>query len=282
MGGGAVVVLVGFSERVTGVTSPRWFFVSVVVILVVYASYLVWKDERTKVNSANATWANERAELMAQLQAPAAAVPEIEIEIAEAIFNPVTHNSLRCFLWVSVRNQTEGAPCMIHNCVLRIRIGDNWFEGGMISVNAFQLVTCDQLADPDDVPLNVPYHYEDHLPVIEIAREDLTDLRSIIGEEHPLRRGFPQTGWIGFVLRNLPNWPIGREETGGGEMEFDQETGEEKWVEDTVLVYQTHTIQEISLEVIDGHGEHHTANKLPQFGTWARRIAERRVVKNQE
>jgi hypothetical protein len=171
---------------------------------------------------------------------------------------------------------------MIHNCVLRIRIGDNWYEGNMTSVDAFQLITCDQLENLADVPLNVPYHYEDHLPVIEIAREDILDLRAIIGEEHPLRRGFPKTGWIGFVLRNLPNWPTRQEETGGGEMEFDRETGEEKWVEETVLVRQTHTIQEISLEVIDGHGEHHRSNKLPQFGTWARRIAERKLTQNQD
>lgn len=282
MGGGAIVVLVGFSERVTGITAPPWLFASVVVILAVYASYLVWKDERTKFVSANATWDHERAGLLAQLQAPTAAVPELEIEIAEAIFNPITYNSLRCFLRVTARNHTEGAPCMIHDCVLRIRIADTWYSGTLMGVNGLQLITCDQLADPSDIPLNTPYHYEDHLPVVEIAREDITDLRSIIGEEHPLRRGFPQTGWIGFVLRALPNWPILREATGGGEMEFDQETGEERWVEDTVLVYQTNTVQEIFIELIDGHGAHHTANKLPPFGVWARRIAERRVVQNQE
>jgi hypothetical protein len=171
----------------------------------------------------------ERAELLAGMQTPTDAVPEIDIEIEEAILNPITHNSLRCFLRVTVRNQTEGAPCMIHNCILRLRIGNEWHLGGtLISVNNFQLVTCDQLADLDDVPLNTPFHYEDHLPVIEIARDDISDLRSIIGEQHPLRRGFPQSGWVGFALRNLPNWPTRREETGGGEMELDPETGEQK------------------------------------------------------
>jgi hypothetical protein len=56
MGGGALVVLVGFSERVTGLIAPRWLFVTVVILLVVYASYLVWKDERIKLASANAAW----------------------------------------------------------------------------------------------------------------------------------------------------------------------------------------------------------------------------------
>jgi hypothetical protein len=88
------------------------------------------------------------------MQTPTDAVPEIDIEIEEAILNPITHNSLRCFLRVTVRNQTEGAPCMIHNCILRLRIGNEWHLGGtLISVNNFQLVTCDQLADLDDVPL---------------------------------------------------------------------------------------------------------------------------------
>ena len=83
---------------------------------------------------------------------------------------------------------------------------------------------------------------------------------------------------------NVRSWASAAERVGATVRvaDFDPETGEEKWVEDTVLVYQTNTVQEIFLELIDGHGAHHTANKLPPFGTWSRRIAERRVTENQD
>src|SRR5260370_42261863 len=168
---------------------------------------------------------------------------------------------------------------MIERWVLGIRIGEQWYERSrLLGVSGFQLITCDQLYDPNDVPLNQPYHYEDGLPVIEIGREDITDLSSIIGEDHPLRRGFPKSGWIGFFLTGLPNWPTKVETVGGGQMEFDGETGEEVWVVDTIIVRTTDTVTEISLEVIDGHGEHHSATKSRPFGTWTRRIDVRKLV----
>jgi hypothetical protein len=276
MSGGVVVVVLQLIERVFGKNVPIWLYGAVVLLLVLYAAYLVWRDERTSLLSANVLWNRERSTLVTSIQALSQAVPKIEIEIAEAILQPITHNSLRCFLRVTLRNRTEEAPCMIHDCNMAVRIEDKWYSGStLISANGFQLITCDQLADPDEVPVGQSFHYEDHLPVIEIAREDIVDLRSIVGEEHPLRRGFPQTGWIGFLLKNLPSWPTILEETGGAELEFDQETGEERWVENTVLVRQTDSVQEISLEVIDGHGEHHTSNKLRPFGAWARRITQR-------
>ena len=261
MSGGMVVVVLSIFERFSAKNVPLWVYGSTVMLLIVIACYLAWRDERGKT--------------LIQAQRQAEALPELEVEITEAILQPIAHNSLRCFIRVTVRNLTEDAPCMIHNCVLGIRTGENWHRGGiLISANAFQLITCAQFDNPDEIPLNQPYHFEDRLPVIETAREDITDLRSIIGEEHPLKRGFPKNGWIGFHLKNLPNWPTHLEDTGGGELEFDPETGEEKWVEQTTLVRTTNTIDEISLEVIDGHGEHHSVTKLPPFGSWERRIAE--------
>ena len=263
MSGGIIIVALGLFERISGTNVPFWVYAPIIVLLVLVASYLAWKEQRQIV------LAQQRSD----------AVPAIVVEIIEAILEAPTYNSLRCFVRIKVRNLIEAAPCMIDNCKLAIRIGEQWYEEStVIGVEGFQLITCDQLSEFDDVPIGIPYKIEDGLPVIETARENITDLRNLIGEANPLRRGFPKSGWIGFVMKNLPNWPTREESVGGGRLELvDLETGEEKWVDEIVMIRITNTVDEISVEVVDGHGQRHSATKSRPFGTWDRRMSARIV-----
>jgi hypothetical protein len=267
MSGGAIIVGFALLERFSSYSVPRWAYGVFIAGLVVFASYRAWREERTRVSAVE--------DQVKGLEAKAAhAVPKLQIEINEAIIQPVLHNTMRCFLRVTLRNLTEDAPCMIERAIIRVRIKDTWYERDTtFDVHTVQLVTIDQLYDSRMVPMNTPYRLDDDgLPIIEIGREDLPSILDIIGEAHPLRRGFPKPGWLGFLVGNLPNWPTQTKRTGRYESEIDRETGEEFYIEETHVVRTTKDVQELHLKVIDGHGGVHEASKVRPFGVWNRTI----------
>jgi hypothetical protein len=267
MSGGLIIVILTIGERFLAYSVSRWAYGVFVAALLVVASYRAWTDERKRVNELEG-----RARALEEK--PAQAVPELQVEIKEAIIQPVLHNTMRCFLRVTLRNLTEDAPCMVERSIVRVRINETWYESGTsVDVHTAQLVTIDQMDNPSMVPLNTPYHLDDDgLPIIEVGREEIPSLLDNIGENHPLRRGFPKSAWLGFFIGNLPNWPTQTKGTGHYESEIDRETGEEFYVEETRVVRSTKVVQELELQVIDGHGGVHRASKVRPFGVWNRTI----------
>jgi hypothetical protein len=261
MGGGIGVVALGLFERFSGKIIPLWAYISILVFFVFVASYLAWRDERA-INI-------EAAQALKQ------SLPKITIEIAEVIITPMVGGFAKCFIRVTLRNSTEEAPCMIDNCSVKLKIGGQYYVGNTpLTADAFQLATYAQLSHQREVPLNQPYHYEDGLPVIEVSREGMADIRSIIDEGRPLRRGFPKSGWLGFFLGGLPPWPT-KMECGETHFEDDPETGEQVPVTDTTAICKTNTVEEVSLELIDGHGQRHQEAKSPPFTVWGREVLSR-------
>lgn len=271
LGGGGLVVLLGLFERFSLYSLSRWAYGLFIAAVAIVASYRAWKDERHRVNELE-----DRIQKLEEK--PAQAVPKIQVEIDEAIIEPVLHNTMRCFLRVMLRNLTENAPCIVERCSLSVRIGDEWYESGTtIDVKTVELVTSDQLEHPSLVPMNTTYHVDEGgLPIIEVGREDIPSLLDSIGEDQPLRRGFPKLGWLGFFVSGLPNWPTQTKGTGHYESEMDRETGKEFFVEQQSVVRSTKIVRELKLQIIDGHGGGHSASKARPFGVWSRSIEDRR------
>lgn len=196
-----------------------------------------------------------------QLESP---LPEIEIQILEASVQ-APHPAIGwCFLNVRLHNKTEKSPCIIDTWLLTLNLDNEARK----AVRAFDSMANFRLAQYVEVPsienvksFIVHYHFgENGLPMTQFASDEVTDLRSLITQANPLRRGFPQTGWIGFSFM-APTWPTKRVEPAAA-------------IEEPIIIRKTTSVRSITFEIADGHGGKHSATKQGPF--WSE---EREFVK---
>ena len=177
-------------------------------------------------------------------------LPNLEVQIDDALVTSMTPNGAKCFIKLTLRNLTD-VPCMVATCALGLKINGEWYKGGEPIGNAgeFRLVGY-YVGNPKELQPGIPYKYDGDALLIEIGSESITDIRSVVNESLPLKRGFPRTGWIGFWRFNLPAWPKIEEP----ETDAENETM-------TKISYSTETVEEIEIEVVDGHGQRHFGRK---------------------
>jgi len=259
MSGGLITVALGLFERFSGKSVPLWAYAAVIVFFAFLACYLAWKDTLVKAEV-------RIAELTDKVTRLTPAVPDIDVQINEAIISPMSPTGAKCFLRVTLKNLTEKAPCMIVACNLGLRINDAWFRGTAIPLNAddFQLVGHVAIASVNDLAPGEAYTYEDGELMAEIAHENIADMTSVVNETSPLRWGFPRSAWVGFARFCLPAWPA----TVESDTDHEGETA-------TKTSYTTDSLQEVEIEILDGHGERHVGRKTRPFGPEWRRIKRR-------
>ncbi len=192
--------------------------------------------------------------LQQQREKDAEYIPEIRIEITEALIQATGPTGAFCFLNLKIHNQTEKAPCIIVDWTLSLRMGDVTKTSTIVrGTTNRELAQYVEFNSFKEIPMLTPYQIgENGLPLVEVTREDMVDIRKLINEAHPLRRGFPQSGWIGFFVGGVPAWPS-----------YVVDSPVDQGVQEHV--YKTNTVSEVVLEVIDGHGKQHVGKKMPPF-----------------
>lgn len=273
IGGGVITGCLGLFERLSGKNIPVWAYVCILAVFVVMAAYMAWRDSVNKhiKDVAELTISHNQAiktrdHLIGELTKESG-LPQVEIKIDEALIQASGPKGAHCFLHITLSNQSEQAPCIITEWSFFLRVGDATLQGvTLIGIRDRELAHYVETYDFSEIPLNTPYYINDGgLPMVEAAIEDITDIRDLITEDHPLRRGFPRSGWIGFFVAVGAVWPSYKSRS---PIDDEQE----------VIIYKTNVVQEVTLSITDGHGKSHSGSKLPPFTvTWE----DRQIIKRQ-
>lgn len=254
MSGFASIVLAFLAVYWEYITAhPRAALWAASAICLIITSYRVWAREHDRV-----------AELTAKnaaLESTLAPVPTITIEIKEVLVEATGAKAAYCFLDVTLHNLSERAPCIITDWQVSLTVKDQTKSSSMLAeLQGKQLANYTEAYNRNDIPINTPYYIgENGLPMIEAIKEEIVSIRSLITEERPLRRGFPQSGWIGFLVSVDHAWP-----------HYTVDSPVEGEVEH--VIYKTTTVKAVSLEIIDGYGGRHSGWKKRPFSIdWADR-----------
>lgn len=115
--GGVVILLVYLIERLRGKTmNNAWYIVLFVVVFILGASFMVWKDEHQQVTL-----------LSVELEKQKSPRLDAQFDIFAATRAGENNESSIVFVTATITNM--GAPSIVNNITLSIKVGDKQTEG---------------------------------------------------------------------------------------------------------------------------------------------------------
>ena len=210
---------------------------------------------------------------ISRLQDTLHSTPDIIVMVRECFVVP-KKESAECFLFITLTNSTDVPSANPQEYVLTLSIsGKEYQTKWLLNLNEYYLSWYTDIEVYGEVLYDEvqEVHWEEK----ETQRDSLKDIRSKYEE---LKKGHPVIGWIGFTISGLPAWPY-HEEVTGVHMEWtfgeDHEPIEEVPVENVERTTLIHTLERVTITVIDWYNKAHTGHTSGPFDQAGKRIVRR-------